>query len=206
LGNKKLGTMMYLGANYSFSPNTFLDVKVSNVTRSSTFGYSDDNGNGIVEDGEDGDFIFIDSAEESEKYLGVDGSGADADGNFTYFTTNPGNSKNFDLPFGSNQYRLGQPGFFYEELNRDVLQFKADLTHQVNFHHQLKAGVLLRKHSVSQLMQRTQVTVGYSNLPFEIGEYERSPSEMAVYVQDKIEYEGIIINAGVRLDGLNVDA
>ena len=57
--------MMYLGANYSFSPNTFLDVKVSNVTRSSTFGYSDDNGNGIVEKGEDGDFIFIDSAEES---------------------------------------------------------------------------------------------------------------------------------------------
>ena len=59
--------MMYLGANYSFSPNTFLDVKVSNVTRSRMFGY-DDNGNGIVKDGEDGDFIFIDSAEESEKY------------------------------------------------------------------------------------------------------------------------------------------
>ncbi len=206
IGNKKLGTMAYLGANYSFSPKTFLDVKISNVTRKSTFGYSDDNGDGIVDVDEDGDFIFIDSKEESVKYLGVDGSGADANGDFTFFTTNPGNSRNFDLPFGTNQYRLAQPGFFYEELQRDVAQLKADLTHQLNFNHQLKAGILYRKHNISQLMQRTQITVGYSNLPYEVGQYERSPTEMALYVQDKIEYEGIIINAGLRLDGLNVDA
>ena len=206
LGNKKLGTMAYLGANYSISSSTFLDVKLSSVTRSSSFGYSDDNGNGVVETGENGDFIFIDSKEKSEKYLGVDGSGADANGDFTFFTTNPGNSKNFDLPFGANQYRLAQPGFFFEELNRDVTQLKADLTHQLNFNHQIKVGGLYRMHNVSQLMQRTQVTVGYSNLPFEIGEYQRKPKEMALYLQDKIEYDGIVINAGVRLDGLDVDA
>jgi hypothetical protein len=43
-------------------------------------------------------------------------------------------------------------------------------------------------------------------LPFEIGEYQRKPKEMALYLQDKIEYDGIVINAGVRLDGLDVDA
>jgi len=207
IGNKKLGTMAYLGANYSFSAKTFLDIKFSRVTRSSSFGYSDDDKDGIVESGEDGDFIFIDSAAESELYLGVDGSGADADGNFTFFTTNPGNSKNFDLPFGSNQYRLGQPGFFFEEVNRDVVQLKTDLTHQLNFNHQIKAGLLYRVHNVSQLMQRTQVTVGYSKpFPYEISQYERAPKETAFYLQDKIEYEGIVINAGIRMDGLAVDA
>ena len=207
IGNKKLGTMAYLGANYSFSAKTFLDIKLSRVTRSSSFGYSDDDKDGIVESGENGDFIFIDSAAESELYLGVDGSGADADGNFTFFTTNPGNSKNFDLPFGSNQYRLGQPGFFFEEVNRDVVQLKTDLTHQLNFNHQIKLGFLHRVHSVSQLMQRTQVTVGYSKpFPYEISQYERAPKETAFYLQDKIEYEGIVINAGVRMDGLAVDA
>ena len=206
LGNKKLGTMSYLAMSHSLSQKTFYEVKLSSTTRMSKFGYSDDDNDGIVEVGENGDFIFIDSAAESEKYLGVDGSGADADGNFTFFTTNPGNSRNFDLPFGDNQYRLGQPGFYYEELNRDVAQLKADVTHQYNYHHQLKAGLLYRAHNVSRVMQRTQITVGYSNLPYEISDYERKPSEIAFYVQDKIEYEGIIINAGLRLDGFNPDA
>ena len=206
LGNKKLGSMVYLGLSHSLSQKTFYDIKISQNKRQSKFGYSDDNNDGMVQKSEDGDFIFIDSAAESEKYLGVDGSGADADGNFTFFTTNPGNSRNFDLPFGDNQYRLGQAGFFYEELNRDVTQLKADITHQYNYHHQLKAGLLYRAHNVSQLMQRTQITVGYSNLPYEISEYERKPTELAFYLQDKIEYEGIIINAGVRLDGFNVNA
>jgi hypothetical protein len=206
IGNKKLGTMGYLGFNHVVSPSTFYEVKVSQVTRGSEYGYSDDNNDGIVEVGEDGDFIVINSAAESEKYLGVDGSGADADGGFTFFTTNPGNSTNFDLPFGNQQYRLGQPGFYYEDLQRDVLQLKGDITSQINYNHQIKSGVLLRRHSISKFMQRTQITVGYSNLPFEIADYSINPTEMAVYVQDKIEYGGVIVNAGIRLDGLDVDA
>ena len=101
---------------------------------------------------------------------------------------------------------MAQAGFYFEELNRNVMQLKADLTHQYNYHHQLKAGLLLRSHTVSKLMQRTQITVGYSNLPYEIAEYERNPSELAFYVQDKVEYEGIILNAGLRLDSFNADA
>ena len=204
IGNRKLGTMAYLGYSHVLSPSTFYEFKISRVTRGSEFGYSDDDGDGIVEKGEDGDFIFIESLVESQKYLGVDGSGADADGNFTFFNTNPGNSVNFDL-FGTNQYRLAQPGFYYEDLQRDVLQLKGDLTSQINYNHQLKTGFLYRAHNISKLMQRTQITVTYSNLPFEILDYERSPKEMAWYLQDRIEYGGVIANAGLRIDGLNVD-
>ena len=50
LGNKKLGTMAYLGMSHSLSNNTFYEIKLSQVTRSSKFGYSDDNGDGIVGD------------------------------------------------------------------------------------------------------------------------------------------------------------
>jgi len=205
IGNRKLGTMAYAGYSHVLSPRTFYELKISQVTRGSEFGYSDDDGDGIVEKGEDGDFIFIESLQESVKYLGVDGSGADADGNFTFFNTNPGNSVNFDL-FGTNQYRLAQPGFYYEDLQRDVRQLKGDLTSQINYNHQLKTGFLYRAHNISKLMQRTQITVTYSNLPFEILDYERSPKEMAWYLQDRIEYGGVIANVGVRIDGLNVDA
>ena len=204
--NKKLGTMAYLGLNHVLSDNSFYDLKISQVTRQSEFGYSDDNGDGVVGTGEDGDFIIIDSQAEAELYLGVDGSGADADGNFTFFNANPGNSVNFDLPFGGNQYRLAQPGFYYEDLQRDVTQLKADYTNQINYNHQLKTGILYRAHTISSFMQRNQITVGYSNLPFEVSDFERSPTEMAWYLQDRIEYGGVIVNVGLRVDGLNVDA
>ena len=154
-----------------------------------------------------GNFIRIDTAAESELYLGVGGSAVDADGNFTFFTSDPGNEKFFTLGFSNNQYRFGQPGFYYEELKRNVTQLKADLTHQYNFNHQLKTGLLYRRHTLDQFQQRTQVKVIYDpNFPFETTAYTLNPVETALYVQDKIEYEGVIVNAGVRLDMFNPGA
>ena len=83
-----------------------------------------------------------------------------------------------------------------------MLQLKGDLTSQINYNHQLKTGFLYRAHNISKLMQRTQITVTYSNLPFEILNYERSPKEMAWYLQDRIEYGGVIANAGAFHRGL----
>ena len=204
-GNKKLGTMGYLSWTHSLSPRTFYEVKVSQLNRTSEFGYSDDDNDGFVEVGEDGDFIVLTSSAESDKYLGVNGSAVLADGRRSFFSPDPGNEKYFNLTFGNNRFRSGQPGFYYEDLDRNVFQIKGDLTSQVNYHHQVKAGILYRYHTVSQFQQRTQVKVIYDNLfPFETTEYTVHPKEYAVYVQDRIEYEGIIINGGVRLDAFDV--
>ena len=204
-GNKKIGTMGYLSWTHSLSPRTFYEVKVSQLNRTSEFGYSDDDNDGFVEVGEDGDFIVLTSSDESDKYLGVNGSAVLTDGRRSFFSPDPGNEKYFNLTFGNNRFRSGQPGFYYEDLDRNVFQIKADLTSQVNYHHQVKAGILYRYHSVSQFQQRTQVKVIYDNLfPFETTEYTVHPKEYAVYVQDRIEYEGIIINGGVRLDAFDV--
>lgn len=204
-GNKKLGTMGYLSWTHSLSSRTFYEVKVSQLNRTSEFGYSDDDNDGFVEVGEDGDFIVLTSSAESDKYLGVNGSAVLADGRRSFFSPDPGNEKYFNLTFGNNRFRSGQPGFYYEDLDRNVFQVKGDLTSQVNYHHQVKAGILYRHHTVSQFQQRTQVKVIYDNLfPFETTEYTVHPKEYAVYVQDRIEYEGIIINGGVRLDAFDV--
>lgn len=204
-GNKKLGTMGYLSWTHSLSPRTFYEVKVSQLNRTSEFGYSDDDNDGFVEVGEDGDFIVLTSSAESDKYLGVNGSAVLADGRRSFFSPDPGNEKYFNLTFGNNRFRSGQPGFYYEDLDRNAFQIKGDLTSQVNYHHQVKADILYRYHTVSQFQQRTQVKVIYDNLfPFETTEYTVHPKEYAVYVQDRIEYEGIIINGGVRLDAFDV--
>ena len=207
IGNKKLGLLAYLGLTHTVSERTIIDVKLSQLNRTSEFGFSDDDGDGVSTLDEGGDFIRIDSAEESELYLGVGGSAVDADGNFTFFTSDPGNERFFTLGFSNNQYRFGQPGFYYEELKRNVTQLKADLTHQWNFNHQLKTGLLYRRHTLDQYQQRTQVKVIYDpNFPFETTAYTLNPVETALYVQDKIEYEGVIVNAGVRLDIFNPGA
>ncbi len=204
-GNKKLGLMGYLSWTQSLSPRTFYEIKISQLNRNSEFGYSDDDGDGFVEVGEDGDFIVLRSSADSDKYLGVNGSAVLADGSRSFFSPDPGNEKFFNLTFGNNRFRSGQPGFYYEDLDRNVFQIKADVTSQVNYHHQVKAGILYRHHTVSQFQQRTQVKVIYDNLfPFETTEYTVNPKEYAIYVQDRIEYEGIIINGGVRFDAFDV--
>ena len=171
--NKKLGVMAYLRWTQTLSSRTFYEVKISQLNRSSEFGYSDDNGNGRVEIGESsGNLIVIDTPEESNLYLGVNGSSVLADGFRSFFSPDPGNEKFFDMGFAPF-YRLGQPGFYYESLHRNVSQLKVDLTSQVSYNHQVKAGILYRYHKISQFKQQTQVRVIFDqNFPFESISYK----------------------------------
>lgn len=199
--NEKLGLVSYLNYTHTLSPKTFFEIRGSYTGRTSRFGYSDDDNDGKIERGEDGDFLIIETPQESEKYLGVGGNGKLPDGSRSFFAANPGNEPFFTVAYSLNQYRFGQPGFYYEELKRNAMQIKADITSQVTFHHQLKGGLLYKRHSIEDFFQRTQVGGFSAAFPFEEIKFDVNPTEFAAYVQDRIEYEGIIINAGVRVDG-----
>jgi outer membrane receptor protein involved in Fe transport len=204
--NEKLGLVGYLGWTHTLSSKTFYEIKGSYVGRTSRFGYSDDNGDGIVQWGENSDFIIIRTKEQAEKYLGTGGSGV-IGSKRTFFTGDPGNERFHDVGYAAGQYRFGQPGFYYEDLKRNALQIKGDLTSQITFNHQLKAGFLYRYHTVEDFQQRTQVVKIFDrNFPFEETSYKLHPQEWAFYAQDRIEYEGIIINAGVRVDAFDSGA
>lgn len=201
--NEKLGIVGYLGWTHTLSTKTFYELKGSYVGRTSRFGYSDDNGDGIVQRGENGDFIILRTAQQSEKYLGTQGSGV-YNGKRTFFTADPGNERFHDVGYAAGQYRFGQPGFYYEDLKRNAFQIKGDLTSQVSFNHQLKAGFLYRYHTVEDFQQRTQVVKIFDKqFPFEETSYKLHPQELAFYAQDRIEYQGIVINAGVRVDAFD---
>lgn len=199
--NEKLGLVGYLNYTHTLSPKTFFEIRGSYTGRTSRFGYSDDDNDGKIERGENGDFLIIETPQESEKYLGVGGNGRLPDGSRSFFAANPGNEPFFTVAYSLNQYRYGQPGFYYEELKRNALQIKADITSQVTFHHQLKGGLLYKRHSIEDFFQRTQVGGFSPAFPFEEIQFDVKPTEFAAYVQDRIEYEGVIINAGLRVDG-----
>ena len=107
---------------------------------------------------------------------------------------------------------------------------KLDLTWQLNQHHNLKSGVLYIDHHINQ--DRIDVRNKWSGLPEEnimvvdstgkvhwpfyeleivpktdrtMGIYKVDPYEFSAYLQDKLEFDELVINVGVRYDYFNSD-
>ena len=81
-----------------------------------------------------------------------------------------------------------------------------DLTSQVNKQHLLKMGASARLHNLNNEWYNLQFSdetyrpvIPEKNSPFYV-EYGAKPKEFAAYFQDKIEYEDIILNIGLRFD------
>jgi outer membrane receptor protein involved in Fe transport len=99
------------------------------------------------------------------------------------------------------------------ERNSRSLIFKWDLTSQLTRRHQVKTGVEIQYDRVFyqdiNLVPKEDEN-GQQIVPFEPyiepvfsprhDKFTRKPYKFAVYIQDKIEYESLIINAGLRFD------
>jgi len=97
----------------------------------------------------------------------------------------------------------------YHQRNSDKWTAKIDLTSQVHHNHQLKTGIEVSHYK----MQKAEIKYPYSYHPDEILDeglwpeygifrdfYTRWPTTGAIYIQDKIEYETLIVNIGLRYD------
>lgn len=84
---------------------------------------------------------------------------------------------------------------------------KTDVTSQVTRHHEIKAGAEIRIHriSVNNFGIRNDSQTNFQPEPVYFGRshFARAvirPREISAYVQDKIDYEDIVANIGVRFD------
>jgi outer membrane receptor protein involved in Fe transport len=91
----------------------------------------------------------------------------------------------------------------------DIYTLKTDVTSQRGEHHQLKAGFEVGYNEIShqeiqypwwQDVERGPVPGPWPNLGIFRDFYFRTPMTGAAYLQDKIETEGMVINAGLRVD------
>ncbi len=71
----------------------------------------------------------------------------------------------------------------------------ADITSQVNKHHQIKTGVSYKQHD----LYFNEVQLPWLANPY-YDYYKKHPIEGSFYIQDKIEYDYMTINAGIRVD------
>jgi outer membrane receptor protein involved in Fe transport len=75
---------------------------------------------------------------------------------------------------------------------------KADVTSQLDAHHQLKAGFEYRYYDLYWLSR--QLVSPYDGSGLFGNEYHVYPQELATYVQDKMEYKSAIVNVGLRFE------
>ncbi|HOP31953.1 MAG TPA: TonB-dependent receptor [Candidatus Hydrothermia bacterium] len=86
----------------------------------------------------------------------------------------------------------------YRVINRRIEQTysgKWDLTWQANKYHELKAGLEFRYHDINYYHN----SLPWDQNPF-LDIYDTNPYQASAYVQDKMEFEGLVVNAGLRFD------
>jgi outer membrane receptor protein involved in Fe transport len=107
------------------------------------------------------------------------------------------------------EYPLAVPDLFYnigdhryfENRTSNQMTLKFDITSQVNYNNMVKSGFEYSLYKVKR---------DYNSLPSDpnpfLDEYEFKPQIGAFYIQDKLEYRGLIMNIGGRVDFLSHDA
>jgi outer membrane receptor protein involved in Fe transport len=98
----------------------------------------------------------------------------------------------YNLFYGQGDYR----GFLMHW--SDVLTMKGDVTHNIGRVHEFKSGIEVR---ANQLHRR------YNSLPWDpnpfVDSYDVHPLNGAFYVQDRMDFEDLVVRAGLRFDYLD---
>ena len=119
-------------------------------------------------------------------------------------------SYNFKTQVGDklpHEYEMGQTGdavdFYVQGDDEDYIDdqtttysSKADATFQANTHNQFKAGFEIKSHRINVYEEQEPWPAGAQ---FK-ADYTKRPFEFSTYIQDKIEYDYLIVNIGLRYD------
>ena len=120
------------------------------------------------------------------------------------------------LTAGTNQFFKAGTDLFRSSRSTKSIIGKLDLISQINQRHQVKAGIEVQRDridfenvtlvpAIDENGQRIEpfrpFVESSSNTSHSL--FRREPDKFAAYVQDKIEYESVIINVGLRYDYFN---
>ena len=190
------GFVSYLKHTHTFNPSSFLETTISYVGNEKTWGYKPVNDK-LQYDNYGDDWIILDTADKANYYLN--------DPATRIFNTSPGNDPTYQVSGFQNQIRFGLAGYHYENLKTSTLTFASNYTNQVSFHHQLKTGVEYKINTIDEFSHKSSVGFPDPAFKFETVDYTVNPWSFGTFIQDKIEYEGIIVNLGLRFDAYNMD-
>ncbi len=104
----------------------------------------------------------------------------------------------YDTPIGMSTFRFrGKEGDLHDNSKTYQYELKFDLSSQIGDHNFVKTGVEFNMFDLQHNFWEQWNNNAYNTYEFN---YHRTPSQTGVYVQDQINYEGIVANLGVRFD------
>jgi hypothetical protein len=186
----------YLKHTHAFNPSSLLESTISYISNEKTWGYKPRDGE-LEYDNYGNDWLILDTREEAERYL--------IDYSTRIFIASPGGDPLPTIPGFFNQVRFGFANYYYENLYTNTLSLALNYTNRLNIHHNLKSGVEYKRNSIDELQHRTTVPSPDPYFKFDTVDYEVHPWSLGMYIQDKIEYDGITVNLGLRFDVYNPD-
>jgi hypothetical protein len=182
------------------SPATFYEVQVSQVYHNLIYGFTDGNGDGYCALNESGDFLTMSDTASISKYISQ--SGGDLSKFFRIGDEATPSQIAAPLNIGGRQADITRPMFIYENSKSIARTVRADLTSQVDFHHQIKAGFLFKFNDVSYINRNTMLGADQvdTRSRLVVDNWQFFPTEMSVYASDRMEFGGLVINLGLRGD------
>ncbi len=94
-------------------------------------------------------------------------------------------------------YELGGGGMVHDDSYAETHRLNLDFTSQLSPRHMIKTGLDLNFADLFRNYARMNVDVWLNN---HFNHYDVSPRQYSFYVQDKIEYSGMIANLGLRVE------
>lgn len=100
--------------------------------------------------------------------------------------------------YGDGLWDQGNGNTYHDHYN-DTWQLKTSITSQVHEKHQMKAGLEYEQTKL-QLMNIHDPWIASTDFGGDYDMYSAMSEAGAMYVQDKVEFKGMIANVGIRLD------
>ncbi len=197
------GLHVMAGVKWShfLSQTTSYEIQASIIHDNSRRGFCDDNNDGIILLGEDGDFLTWSDTAQVHRYQATSG-GKEFQKFFVAPVTRDGGTW---LLTSRLFWQVARPYIYYDDFTSRVLALKGDVSSQVDPHHLIAAGLQVRIHSIEREMRSGSLMTPGSTKAYAEDIWLHRPRDLGIYLQDRMEYAGLVMNVGVRLEGTFLD-
>ena len=111
----------------------------------------------------------------------------------------PDQAGEVEVRFGDGFYETGDNGNYHDHFSNSIM-LEGKVTSQLNDRHQIKGGIEFNYSEMQMLDINDPWINDVSSLGRNYDMYRVYPSAGSFFIQDKIEYKGMIANIGLRLD------